>query len=111
MMYTFLLLRAHVLIDEPEADLLALALAYPATYFLYMVWNQLQKSAYGSVRFTQRPLWAATTAASILVVLYLLAPRLGTSDELRNILFLLLELGIVAAYRHVNWQQQLVLER
>lgn len=109
--YTFLLLRAHVLIDDPGADLLALALAYPAIYAMYMAWNRLQRCAYGAERFTQRPLWAATTAASILVGLYLLAPQLGLDDELRNTLFVLLELGIVAAFRHTNWQQQLVLDR
>lgn len=109
--YTFLLLRAHVLIDDPGADLLALALAYPAIYVMYMAWNWLQKRAYNSERFTQRPLWAATAAASILVGLYLFAPPLGMEDELRNILLILVELGIMAAFRHVNWQQQLVLDR
>lgn len=113
--YSFVLLRAHMLIADPHADLLAVAIAFPAIYVLYLAWDALLRRADDDTaqQFSQRLLWVTLTAALVLLALYALARAngwFGWSGQTLNTVFLSLELALVAVYRGLNWRQQLVVK-
>jgi hypothetical protein len=41
--YSFLILRAHILIEKPGSDITAIAITYPVIYCAYLIWGQLRE--------------------------------------------------------------------
>jgi hypothetical protein len=113
--YSLLLLRAHVLIDKPGANLLAIAIIYPAVYFLYMVWGELLRLAHGHAgkEFKRALLFFATVVALALLFGYIAGRANGwifTNHRDFNVLFLAAELLLVIVYREMNSEQQVKLD-
>jgi hypothetical protein len=112
--YSFLLLRAHVLIADPGADLLAIAITYPAIYVLYIAWGLLlcRADPTTAYRFSRRLLLVTAALAGALLLCYVVARQngwLGSDGQVLNAGLLVLELLIVVWYRRMNWRQQIVL--
>jgi hypothetical protein len=112
--YSFLLLRAHSLIGHQNADLLPIAIAYPAIFVLYLIWGQLLRSAYQGQpgedgrRFSRRLLFVAMVLAGAILAGYAVGRHdswLSSEREL-NIALLGAELVLVFLFREVNWYQQ-----
>lgn len=119
--YSFLILRGHVLIDHPGADLTAIAIAFPAIYVAYIVWGALLnrahpadgKAAPFAPGFSARllGLMAALSAALLFVYEFGRSEHwLGRDHEDLNIVFLAVEFALVFAFRLANWSQQVIVK-
>ncbi len=116
--YSFLILRAHVLIGDAGADLLAVAITYPAIYAGYILWGLLRNRAIAAQELDLDAYsWLLLALMGVLtgVLLWGYAhwrhgSRLGMSAEDFNVLFLALELLILVSYRSINSLQQLTMK-
>jgi hypothetical protein len=100
--YSFLLLRAHVLLAGPGESIQLFFWTFPTIYLLYLVWGELLATTTGEERFSPRLLLAALVVSVILAVLYM---TLGETGVGYNALFLSLELLLMLGYRALNWSQ------
>jgi hypothetical protein len=101
--YSFLLLKCHVLLAVPGADLTPVFVTYVAIFGLYLVWGWLRKSTadpkeqryspwlLGLVLIVYGGLWAGYTRFS--------------PDWIVNAAFLSGALLVMLVYRRVNWLQ------
>jgi hypothetical protein len=115
--YSFLILRSHVLIEKPDSDLTAIAIAYPAIYFAYIVWGELLKEAYAgrgySQQFRPRLILLMCFLSSLLCVAYVVGRHhewLGADLKDLNTAFLVAELALMLWFRHKSWSQQIILK-
>jgi len=116
--YSFLILRAHTLIQHPGSDITAIAITYAAIYLAYIIWGKLREHA-KQIRGVTLPspfapglLIATLTIAGLLLAGYVIGrseETFGLSKADFNTVFLALELLLIAWYRHENWVQQMVL--
>ena len=113
--YSFLILRAHVLIRRPGSNLVVIAITYVVIYVLYVVWGKLREKAdpVGGLHanpFSYLLLGLTALLALVLLGLYLGLRgdgRLGLSSSWFNAAFLLAELVLIGVYRHMNWSQRI----
>ncbi len=106
-LYSFLLLKCHVLIAAPGADLTPAFCALPAVFGLYLLWGALRGSTNPNPDKNPgqryRPILLAVCGVLYAV---LAAAYIGLADGwLANAIFLGLALLIMVAYRWVNWSQ------
>jgi hypothetical protein len=107
--YSVLLLRAHVLLDEPGAGLRFLFWGFPAVFLLYLLWGRLLGRACGGRQFNKGLLFRVFLAATLLAIAYNVTYDegwLAGHGTTRNVIALLLEALIMIVYRFYNWQQQ-----
>jgi hypothetical protein len=115
--YSFLILRAHVLIRRPGSDMTIMAATYVVIYLAYVLWGELRQKAdpvgrLGAKPFSRHLLGVTFVVALVLFGLYFGLRghgRLGMSRSTFNVSLLLLELALIWFYRHKNWSQQIVL--
>jgi len=107
--YSLMLLRAHVLLDDQAAGLRFLMWTFPALFVLYLLWGALYRQATGPQQFNKRLLLLALLGSCALAIAYTVVwdkHTLAGHGTLRNVGFLLGEAGLMACYRSRNWLQQ-----
>ncbi len=120
--YSFLILRAHILIEKPGSDILAIAITYPAIYCAYIVWGILRENTTPGPplqRETPKPFRPTLLLVTLLIACGLLAGYvvgrahgwLGSNKADLNTALLCAELLLIGWYRHKNWSQQLKLRK
>lgn len=101
--YSFILLKAHVLVYSPAGDLVFVFFAFPVLFSLYILWGALRSmTAPGEKqRYDPRLLFLFLLAYGLLAIAYLATSNgwLGNSE------FLAVGLGLMGCYRWVNWRQ------
>jgi hypothetical protein len=102
--YSFLLLKCHVLLADPGADLTPVFLAIVAIFALYIVWGELRKST--AVPAERR---YAPGLLGVILLLYLALwvaySRFPSGNWRVNAAFLFAALLIMLIYRWLNWTQ------
>lgn len=101
--YSFLLLKCHVLLAAPGADLTPVFVAYAAIFGLYLVWGWLRKSTANpkEQRYSSWLLWLVLIVYGGLWAGY---TRISP-DWIVNAAFLSGALLVMLVYRRVNWIQ------
>jgi hypothetical protein len=112
--YGVLLLRAHVLLNDPAADLEFFFWSFPAIFVLYLLWGDLLRRSTGlAEQFSSWLLLIALSASSAMALLYTLSMKVNcfaAHGTARNIVALLFEAAIMVGYRYFNWKQQKTIE-
>jgi hypothetical protein len=118
--YSFLILRAHILIAKPASNLMAIAITYAGIYCAYIVWGELRQRTRPVQRLGERVqpfsrcLLAVTLCfAGVLLAGYVIGRGhrwFGLDKEDFNTAFLAGELLLIVWYRHKNWAQQLIVK-
>lgn len=112
-LYSFFLLRCHVLIADPAANLAAVFIGLAAMFLLYLLWGELrwwtkpdkpeEESGKGDEHLPYRRglLVVGGVLYAILAVAYILLAE-GWEG---NVIFLLIALALMVVYRAMNWSQ------
>jgi hypothetical protein len=110
--YSLLLLRAHVLLEEPNATLKVFFWTFAGIYLLYLLWGELQfvtnrKQMPDDTRDFSPSLLIVTLVLSILITAgyTLTVDEHWWSGRGPNILFLAVEFALMWWYRWRNWRQ------
>ncbi len=102
-LYSFLLLKSHVLLAHPSADLIFVFWALPSIFLLFLYWGRLRGKTAAMVNqsYNLALLWFCTFLYAVLALAYTLTSNgwIGNSE------FLLAALLIMAFYRWANWRQ------
>jgi amino acid permease len=102
-LYSFLLLKSHVLLEHGDASLTPVFWAMPAIFVLFLWWGRLRgKTAIPSnQRYSGALLRFCTLLYGVLALVYTVTSNgwIGNSE------FLFLALLIMAFYRWANWRQ------
>lgn len=107
--YAVLLLRAHVLLSDPAADLRFFMYLFPGVFLLYLLWGELLRLSSGALQFTAELLLIFIGLSLALAILYNVAYDhrwLTGYGTLRNLLAVGVAALIMAGYRFLNWKQQ-----
>lgn len=101
--YSFVLLKCHVLLAAPGSDLTPVLLAFVLIFLLYLVWGHLRRKTSGESNqpFSPVLLWLAVAAYAAIAVLYNVLPT-GWGA---NAIALCLALVVMLGYRVLNWKQ------
>jgi len=101
--YSFVLLKCHVLLAAPDSDLLPVMLAFVLIFLLYLVWGRLRRKSSGQndQPFSPALLWLAAGAYVAIAILYAMVP----SGWGANSFALGLALAVMLVYRVLNWKQ------
>lgn len=101
--YSFMLLKSHVLLDSPGADLSPVFLSLPAIFVLFIVWGALRArtAADAQPSYDPRLLFLCCALYLLLGTAYAETPNgwIGNSE------FLGAALLIMGFYRWMNWRQ------
>lgn len=111
-LYSFMLLKAHVLLTAPDAGLRLFFWSFPVLYALYLVWGWLRARAYHVQQFSERLLVLCLGLSIVLAAAY--EAIFGTTAAGRrtvNSVALASALVLMACFRHFNWRQQPVIAR
>jgi uncharacterized membrane protein len=102
-LYSFLLLKCHVLITDPGADLTPAFWAFPVIFVLYIVWGILRCWARpgGFQQESKRFLLLGGCLAAYLALAIVYANLSGGWNT--NLIFLLIALAVMLIYRGFNW--------
>lgn len=102
-LYSFLLLKCHVLIDDPGANIFWAFLAIPFVFVLYLVWGVLrrQTARLPGGGFSWDLLVAACLSYVVLALVYWFLPKTWEA----NAACLGAALALMALYRYYNWAQ------
>jgi hypothetical protein len=101
--YSFLLLKCHVLLSDPGADLVPVFWTFPVIFALYLGWGELRRKAKGSGDLPYK-----RTLLVVMLILYafLAAGYAQTASGWRvNAGFLGGALALMLFYRWMNWAQ------
>jgi hypothetical protein len=102
-LYSFLLLKSHVLLMNSSADLIFVFWALPLIFLLFLYWGHLRRKTAAIVNqsYGVALLWLCTFLYGALALAYTLTSNgwIGNSE------FLLAALLIMAFYRWANWGQ------
>jgi hypothetical protein len=102
-MYSFILLKCHVLLYNPGGDLLFAFLMFPALFLLFVGWGELRRRTAPGTRqpYDVRLLLFFFFAYGLLALAYLLTSNgwIGNSE------FLLAAFLLMGFYRWLNWRQ------
>jgi hypothetical protein len=102
-LYSFLLLKCHVLIASPDANIVWAFAAFPVIFALYIIWGELRKctSRSSAQSYSVDLLLVVLYAYLALIGLYLLLPRTwGTNAACLGI-----AMALMLSYRWLNWSQ------
>ena len=86
------------------ADISAFFFALPVLFGLYLIWGALRRRAWGEDEFKLRVLVGFGLSFLLVAVLYKLDLG-GISNMTRNIVGILVVLGLMSAYRYINFWQ------
>lgn len=102
-LYSFILLKCHVLLVSPDGDLTFAFFTFPVLFFLFIWWGELRKRTApdGKQRYEPRLLLLFLFAYGLLAMVYLTT----TSGWVANSGFLLAALLLMSLYRWLNWRQ------
>lgn len=103
-LYSFILLKCHVLLDSPGGDLTLAFLTFPVIFALYILWGWLRRTAVSETKQAYSPwlLGLFFVLYGALSVIYICTSNgwVGNSE------FLFVALLLMIAYRLLNWQQK-----
>jgi hypothetical protein len=102
--YSFLLLKCHVLILSPSADLAPVFGALALIFLLYILWGTLRRASSLSRRsqpYSNRLLVLIFGSYLLLTLIYTQI----TADWVTNLVFVAISLALVVLYRWINWSQ------
>jgi len=101
-LYSLALLKSHVLLDDPGADLTPVLFIFPGLFLLFIVWGALrQQTAEGNQRYSPSLLYLVFAVYFLLAVTY----TCTSNGWFGNAEFLVAALLIMFLYRVVNWRQ------
>lgn len=104
--FSFILLKSHVLIFTPSASITPILVALPIVFVLFVIWGVLREFTAALPVPSHNPnpwlLVAFFCFYSVLAEVYILG---GNSSWSRNTIFLTIAIGLMVAYRALNWQQ------
>lgn len=102
-LYSFILLKFHVLLRDPGGDLVFALFSFPALYLLFIWWGELRRRTApgGKQPYDARLLFMFLLAYGLLAVAYMTTANgwIGNSE------FLAAALLLMVFYRWLNWQQ------
>jgi hypothetical protein len=101
--YSFVLLKCHVLLATADADLTPVLWAFVLIFLLYLIWGHLRKETSGRSGQPYSPtlLWLAVGTYAAIAILYtVFATGWGA-----NAFALGLALLVMLVYRALNWKQ------
>lgn len=101
-LYSFALLKSHVLLDSPGADLTPVFLTFPGIFLLFIIWGALRElTAEDNQPYSPRLL------CLVLAIYFLLAVAYACTSNgwMGNAEFLFAALLIMLLYRWINWRQ------
>jgi len=109
--YSFLLLRGHVLLRNPAAELKLFFWSFAGIFALYWIWGKLLLQASGEKeeQFKEDLLFLALGASILLAIVYAVVlgnKLLAGHGTIRNIIALTIAFVIMVVYRWLNWKQQ-----
>jgi hypothetical protein len=104
-MYSFLLLRFHVLIDARWADLSVAFWTFPVIFGLYVLWGVLRRLSGGGGSYSVLLLLGLLVGYAALAIGYELHP--GGWE--RNAICLGIALVLMVFYRMLNWPRRLTI--
>jgi hypothetical protein len=103
-LYSFVLLKCHVLLESPGGDLTLAFLTFPAIFLLYIVWGWFRKTAVSGTKQAYSPwlLLLFLGLYGLLTLVYVCTANgwVGNSE------FLFAALLLMIAYRLLNWRQK-----
>ena len=102
--YSFLLLKCHVLLAAPAADLAPVFLAYVAIFAFFIVWGELRRSTANPPERRYAP-GLLFVALGIYLGLWAAYTRFPSGDWVINAVFLFAALVVMLTYRWLNWTQ------
>jgi hypothetical protein len=102
-LYSFILLKCHVLLVSPSGDLAFAFFTFPVLFFLFIWWGELRKRTAPDrkQRYEPRLLFLFLCAYGLLAMGYLTTAR----GWVANSVFLLAALLLMGLYRWLNWRQ------
>lgn len=102
-LYSFLLLKSHVLLTHPSADLTAVFWAMPAIFLLFVWWGSLRQKTAAETNQSYRV--ALLYFCALFYGVVALAYTLTSNGWIGNSEFLFVALLIMTFYRWANWRQ------
>jgi hypothetical protein len=107
-LYSYMLLTAERLIDDPGANIQALLWAFPVLFLLYDLWGRFRRLAWGPDDFEPRILRLFGLLYTLLALAYTVLPSnaLSTGDQAGNVIALSIALILMILYRYINFWQE-----
>jgi hypothetical protein len=104
--YSFVLLKCHVLLEDPASEIPFAFAALPAIFLLYIVWGWLRRSTSDNGNpYSEILLWCCVAAYGVVAFAYLQVIDLVGASPLTNSIFLAIALAVMVVYRCINWGQ------
>jgi hypothetical protein len=103
-LYSFILLKCHVLLDSPGGDLALAFLTFPAIFLLYIAWGWLRKTAVSGAKQAYSP-WLLLLFFGLYGLLFV-AYICTSNGWVGNSEFLFAGLLMMVVYRLLNWRQK-----
>jgi hypothetical protein len=101
-LYSFALLKSHVLLQSPGADLTPVFLTFPGLFLLFLLWGVLrERTAKDAQPYSPRLLFMTLITYFLLAVAY----ACTSNGWAGNAEFLAAALLIMLLYRWMNWRQ------
>jgi hypothetical protein len=101
-LYSFALLKSHVLLDSPGADLTPVLFTFPGIFLLFIIWGALRaQTAEGKQPYSPRLLYLIWAIYFLLAVAY----ACTSNGWIGNAEFLGAAILIMLFYRWMNWRQ------